>query len=54
MGTQKFKLGTRKFNPKSKQIVIPETAVNVLELEEGDYITFILENGKITLEKKKP
>lgn len=49
-----LKLGTRKISWKSKQTVIPEAAVNALELEDGDYVTFLLDKGKVYVEKEKP
>jgi bifunctional DNA-binding transcriptional regulator/antitoxin component of YhaV-PrlF toxin-antitoxin module len=48
------KLGSRKVSWPKKQIVIPEAALLTLELEEGDSLQFIWENGIVRVEKDKP
>ena len=51
---QQVKLGKRKISWAKKQLVIPEAVISALELEEGDSTQFILEGGRIFLEKEKP
>ena len=52
--TQQVKLGKRRVSWPKKQIVVPEAALSALGLEEGDFVQFVLEDGKVFLEKEKP
>jgi bifunctional DNA-binding transcriptional regulator/antitoxin component of YhaV-PrlF toxin-antitoxin module len=53
MCVHQIKLGKRKISWSKKQIVVPEAAISALELEEGDFVQFILVDSKVFLEKEK-
>jgi bifunctional DNA-binding transcriptional regulator/antitoxin component of YhaV-PrlF toxin-antitoxin module len=51
---QTLNLGTRKVSWAKKQIVLPEAVLNKLELEEGDCLSFVLDDSHVVLVKVKP
>lgn len=51
---QQVKLGKRKISWAKKQLVVPEAVLSAMELEEGDLVQFVLQDGKVFLEKEKP
>jgi bifunctional DNA-binding transcriptional regulator/antitoxin component of YhaV-PrlF toxin-antitoxin module len=49
---QKIKLGKRKVSWVKKQLVVPMAVVSALELEEGDFVQFVFDGGRVFLEKE--